>query len=68
MLLMDIQTHGVDNKTDFVLGWMCPIYKKKDISDISNYRPITLLNINYNLLTKCYDIYLSPHIPPISAH
>jgi hypothetical protein len=36
-LLTDIQTHGVDKKSDFALGWMCPIYKKKDRSDISNY-------------------------------
>ena len=27
--LIDIQNHGVDPRTEFTLGWMCPIYKKK---------------------------------------
>jgi hypothetical protein len=31
---------------------MCPIYKKKDRTEISNYWPITLLNTDYKLLTK----------------
>jgi hypothetical protein len=29
-LLTDIQTHGVDDQSDFALGWMCPIYKRKN--------------------------------------
>ena len=36
-ILTDIQTNGIDDRTDFTLGWMCPIYKKKDKTDISNY-------------------------------
>lgn len=31
---------------------MCPLYKKNDRTDISNYRPITCLNTDYKLFTK----------------
>ncbi|KAL1684510.1 hypothetical protein GGG16DRAFT_31278, partial [Schizophyllum commune] len=54
----DIQDHGVETGTDFELGWMCPLYKKKDRSDIANYRPITLLNTDYKILTKCMALRL----------
>jgi Reverse transcriptase (RNA-dependent DNA polymerase) len=58
----DIQQHSIDDSTDFMLGWMCPIYKKKDRTDISNYRPITLLNTDYKMLTKVLAIQLMEHI------
>ncbi|KAJ7064248.1 Endonuclease/exonuclease/phosphatase, partial [Mycena amicta] len=48
----DIEEHGVVKKTEFAAGWMCPIYKKKDVSDIANYRPITVLNSDYKVFTK----------------
>ena len=61
-IFLDIQTHGVDLECDFALGWMCPIYKKKDPTEISNYRLITLLNTDYKLLTKVLAIQLMDHI------
>ena len=41
---------------------MCPIYKKKDHTDISNYRLITLLNTDYKILVKVLAIQLVDHI------
>ena len=58
----DIQKNGVDPRTEFSLGWMCPIYKKKDPTDISNYRPITLLNTDYKLLTKVLALQLTDSV------
>ena len=37
---------------------MCPIYKKKNPTEISNSRPITLLNTDYKLLTKTLTLQL----------
>jgi len=41
---------------------MCPLFKKKDPMEISNYRLITLLNTVYKLLTKVLAIQLLDHI------
>ena len=54
--------HGIEENTNFALGWMCPIYKKKDQTEISNYCPITLLNTDYKLLTKVLALQLINHI------
>jgi hypothetical protein len=55
----DIQTIGLNEESTFALGWMCPIHKKKDPTEISNYHhPITLLNANYKLLTKVLAIQI----------
>lgn len=58
ILFRDIQEHGVDARSEFTEGWMCPIFKKKDHTDIRNYRPITLLNTDYKLLTKVLALQL----------
>lgn len=41
---------------------MCPLYKKKDPTEISNYRPITLLNTDYRILTKALALQLVDEI------
>ena len=57
-LFTDIQINGVNEKSEFASGWLCPLYKKKDPSEISNYRPITLLNTDYKLMTKTLALQL----------
>jgi len=49
-ILTDIQINGIDPRTNFTLGWMCPIYKKKDPTEISNYRPIATIRPSFSSL------------------
>ncbi|KAJ7601953.1 Endonuclease/exonuclease/phosphatase, partial [Mycena polygramma] len=58
MVFNDIRNFGVEEQTKFTEGWMAPFYKKNDRNDISNYRPITLLNTDYKLFTKVLAIKL----------
>jgi hypothetical protein len=61
----NIEEFGVLEDTTFALGWMCPLFKKKDKSDIANYRPITVLNADYKIFTKALANKLAkvaPHI------
>jgi retron-type reverse transcriptase len=44
---------------------MCLIYKKKDCTKISNYKPITLLNTDYKILTKALALQLMDNIEPM---
>ena len=61
ILIRDIQKHRVDEKSNFAEGWMCPLFKKKDLTDIRNYHPITVLNTDYKLLTKVLALQLIEH-------
>ena len=61
-VFQDIQKYGVNEHPDFTLGWMCPIFKKKDPTVISNYCPITLPNTDYKILIKVLELQLIKHI------
>jgi len=47
----EIENIGVKNQ-NFILGTMFLLYKKKEKRKIENYRPITLTNTDYKILTK----------------
>lgn len=51
MLYNDIEKYGIMCES-FVKAGMTLIYKKKDIRRIENYRPISLVNTDYKILTK----------------
>lgn len=51
-IFKDIAENGITEGSAFNEGWMCPIYKKKEADNIANYRPITILNTDYKILTK----------------
>ena len=55
----DVEEWGVDPTTQFTEGWICPIYKKKDRREIGNYRPITLLNSDYKIMTRVLAMRLA---------
>ncbi|KAF5335270.1 hypothetical protein D9758_016226 [Tetrapyrgos nigripes] len=63
----DIEEFGVHPSTKFAAGWMCPLYKKNDKTEIANYRPITILNTDYKIMTKVLAMRLA-HAAPELLH
>jgi hypothetical protein len=63
----DIENNGVEEGSDFARGWMCPIFKKGDVTDIANHRPITVLNSDYKIFTKALNKKLA-HVAPLIVH
>ena len=64
-IFKNISMNGVTDGTNFSEGWMCPIYKKKEADNIANYRPITILNTDYKILTKAIATRLTEVAPSI---
>uniref|UniRef100_A0A0W0F9Z8 Reverse transcriptase domain-containing protein n=1 Tax=Moniliophthora roreri TaxID=221103 RepID=A0A0W0F9Z8_MONRR len=58
-LLNNIKLYSKLPGTSFAESWMCPLYKKGERAEIANYRPISLLNTDYKILTKALTIKLS---------
>ncbi|KAF5371875.1 hypothetical protein D9615_009582 [Tricholomella constricta] len=65
LVFNDILTNGLTPASSFSEGWMCPLYKKNDKNDIANYRPITCLNTDYKLYTKCLATRLATIAPSL---
>ncbi|KAF5373439.1 hypothetical protein D9615_009490 [Tricholomella constricta] len=65
LVFNDIKTFGLVPLSDFAEGWMCPLYKKNDKTEIENYRPITCLNTDYKLFTKCLATRLAEAAPSL---
>ncbi|KAF5388098.1 hypothetical protein D9615_000306 [Tricholomella constricta] len=61
----DIMTHKLVPSSPFAEGWMCPLYKKNDKIEITNYRPITCLNTDYKIFTKCLATRLTDVAPSL---
>ncbi|OJT13721.1 Transposon TX1 uncharacterized 149 kDa protein [Trametes pubescens] len=62
----DVAAYGMIPESEFAEGWICPIYKlKKDLREIVNYRPITLLNSDYKIMTKTLAMKLAECAPAV---
>ena len=61
----DIEQHGIAPSAKFNEGWMCPLYKKGDRDNAANYRPITILNTDYKIMTKAMANVLAEAAPTL---
>ena len=61
----DVETYGVHPDSQFHRGWLCPLFKKGNTDDPANYRPITLLNSDYKILSKSLAIRLAKVAPSL---
>ena len=43
------------------------VYKKGDREDLTNWRPITLLNTDYKIIARVFFVYVSI-VYPVSVH
>ncbi len=65
----DMRTYGVSIRTSLAQGWMAPIYKEKgERTQVANYRPITVLNTDYKLLSKALAVRLADVAPGLIHH
>jgi hypothetical protein len=62
-LYNDIEKHGLVQPIEFLKGWMCPIYKKGNTTEISNYRPITVLNTDYKIMMRSLTTRITSVVP-----
>lgn len=61
----DVEYHGISPSAKFNEGWMCPIYKKGERNNAANYRPITVLNTDYKVMTKALANKLAEVAPTL---
>jgi hypothetical protein len=61
----DIEQYRMVKGTGFSRSWMCLLYKKNDKADITNYRPISLLNSDYKVFTKALSLKLAKVAPEL---
>src|SRR6266478_3403544 len=59
-----IENSGFCEK-EFLKGWLCPIYKKKDCCELANYCLITVLNAEYKIFTSALMEKLSLVAPKL---